>query len=78
MTFYWLPLRRQVRVEGKAEKLSTSQSEEYFYQRPRDSQIGALASPQSQSIPSRDYLDEIETDIKVKLGPDGVVPLPNW
>lgn len=78
MTFYWFPLRRQVRVEGKAEKLSTSESEEYFHQRPRDSQIGALASPQSQPIPSRDYLDQIESEIKVKLGPDGVVPLPNW
>lgn len=78
MTFYWLPLRRQVRIEGKAKKIPTSQSEEYFYQRPRESQIGALASPQSQPIPSRDYLDQIESEIKEKLGPDGVVPLPDW
>lgn len=78
MTFYWLPLRRQVRIEGKAEKIPTSESEEYFHQRPRDSQIGAVASPQSQPIPSRDYLDQIESEIKLKLGPDGVVPMPNW
>ncbi|KAG4078408.1 hypothetical protein HA402_013119 [Bradysia odoriphaga] len=78
MTFYWVPLRRQVRVEGKAEKVPTSDSEEYFHQRPRDSQIGALASPQSQTIPGRDYLDQIEAEIRQKLGPDGVVPLPNW
>lgn len=78
MTFYWLPLRRQVRIEGKAEKIPTSESEEYFHQRPRESQIGAAASPQSQPIPSREYLDQIEADIKAKLGPDGVVPLPNW
>lgn len=78
MTFYWLPLRRQVRIEGKAEKLPTAQSEEYFHQRPRASQIGALASPQSQPIPSRDYLDQLESEIIEQLGPDGVVPLPNW
>ncbi|XP_055322182.1 pyridoxine/pyridoxamine 5'-phosphate oxidase-like isoform X2 [Sitodiplosis mosellana] len=77
-TFYWLPLRRQVRIEGVASKLSREKSEEYFHQRPRASQIGAVASPQSQTIPNRDHLDKIENDIKEKLGPDGVVPLPNW
>lgn len=41
-------------------------------------QIGAAASPQSQPIPSRDHLDKIENELKDKLGPDGVVPLPNW
>lgn len=41
-------------------------------------QIGAAASPQSQAIPSRDYLDNIEKGIKEELGPDGTVPLPNW
>lgn len=78
MTFYWVPLRRQIRVEGKATKIPSSESEEYFHQRPRDSQIGSLASPQSQPIPSREYLDQIETEIKLKLGSDGVVPMPNW
>ncbi|XP_031629082.1 pyridoxine-5'-phosphate oxidase-like isoform X2 [Contarinia nasturtii] len=77
-TFYWLPLRRQVRIEGIASKVSREVSEEYFHQRPRASQIGAAASPQSQPIPSRDYLDKIESELKEKLGPDGVVPLPNW
>ena len=78
LTFYWLPLRRSVRIEGQAEKITKEESLEYFHQRPRASQIGALASPQSQVIPNREYLDKIETEIKEKLGPDGVVPLPNW
>lgn len=39
MTFYWLPLRRQVRIEGVASKLSREASEEYFHQRPRASQV---------------------------------------
>lgn len=43
-----------------------------------DSQIGALASPQSQPIPSREYLDKIENGIKEQVGADGEVPLPNW
>lgn len=78
MTVYWLPLRRSVRFEGVAEKIPKEQSLAYFHQRPRASQIGALASEQSSKIPSREYLDEIEAGIKAKLGPDGEVPLPNW
>ncbi|XP_062553977.1 pyridoxine/pyridoxamine 5'-phosphate oxidase-like [Armigeres subalbatus] len=78
LTFYWLPLRRSVRIEGSAEKVPRGESEAYFHQRPRASQIGALASPQSQPIPNRDYLDQKEQSIKDQLGPDGEVPLPNW
>ncbi|XP_070138245.1 pyridoxine/pyridoxamine 5'-phosphate oxidase-like [Drosophila bipectinata] len=78
ISFYWLPLRRSVRIEGVAEKISPEDSLKYFHQRPRASQIGAAASPQSQRIPSRNYLDEVEAGIKQKLGPDGEVPLPNW
>lgn len=76
-SIYWLPLHRSVRIEGTAAKISREDSEKYFHARPRASQIGALASPQSEIIPSREYLDKIETDIKDKLG-DGEVPLPNW
>lgn len=79
VAFYWLPLRRSVRIEGSVEKLSREESETYFHSRPRASQIGALASPQSQVIPSREFLDEIETQIKQKLGDDKEVPLPeHW
>ncbi|KAI8046195.1 hypothetical protein M5D96_002395 [Drosophila gunungcola] len=78
ISFYWLPLRRSVRIEGVAEKIPREDSLKYFHQRPRASQIGAAASPQSQRIPSRNYLDEVEAGIKEKLGPDGEVPLPNW
>ncbi|XP_034487121.1 pyridoxine-5'-phosphate oxidase isoform X2 [Drosophila innubila] len=78
IAIYWMPLRRSVRIEGVAEKIPQAASLKYFHERPRASQIGAAASPQSQRIPSRSYLDEIETSIKEKLGPDGEVPLPNW
>lgn len=78
VAFYWLPLRRSVRIEGSVTKISREESETYFHQRPRSSQIGALASPQSQIIPSREYIDKIEDEIKQKLGESEEVPLPNW
>ncbi|KAL5283908.1 PNPO family protein [Megaselia abdita] len=78
MTFYWLPLRRSIRIEGSAEKISKEKSLEYFHMRPRASQIGALASEQSTKLPSREHLDEIEAKLKAELGEDKPVPLPNW
>jgi pyridoxamine 5'-phosphate oxidase len=78
VAFYWLPLRRSIRIEGSVTKLSDQESEAYFHVRPRASQIGALASPQSQLIPSREHMDKIEDDIKQKLGDTDVVPMPNW
>lgn len=78
MTLYWCPLRRSVRIEGTAEKIAQEDSLRYFHQRPRASQIGALASEQSCKIPSRQHLDVIEKKIKEELGNDKPVPLPNW
>ncbi|TDG47984.1 hypothetical protein AWZ03_005602 [Drosophila navojoa] len=78
IAIYWLPLRRSIRIEGVAEKISRDASLKYFHERPRASQIGAAASPQSQRIRSRSYLDEVEAEIKAKLGESGQVPLPNW
>ncbi len=54
LVFYWLGLDRQVRVEGTVERVSAQESDEYFKTRPRESQLGALASPQSDVIESRD------------------------
>ncbi|MFH1321762.1 MAG: pyridoxamine 5'-phosphate oxidase [Bacteroidota bacterium] len=53
ITFLWTDLNRQVRIEGKIEKISVEQSDEYCKSRPRGSQIGAWASPQSDVIPDR-------------------------
>lgn len=78
VAFYWLPLRRSVRIEGSVTKLSKEESEAYFHVRPRASQIGALASPQSKIIPSREYIDKIEDGIKEKLGDCETVPMPDW
>jgi len=58
LVLYWTQLDRQVRVEGSVERTSAAESDEYFGSRPRESQLGALASPQSEVIESRDVLEE--------------------
>ena len=58
LVFYWVGLDRQVRVEGRVERVSAAESDEYFKTRPRESQLGALASPQSEVIESREVLEQ--------------------
>jgi pyridoxamine 5'-phosphate oxidase len=64
LVFYWPQLERQVRVDGTVEQTSAAESDAYFKTRPRESQIGALASPQSEVVASREVLqqrvDELE------------------
>lgn len=56
LQFHWVELERVVRIEGRVEKISDKESDEYFQSRPLDHRIGAWASPQSQVIPNRDVL----------------------
>lgn len=58
MNFFWRDLERQVRIEGKATRISEEASDLYFNSRPYSSQLGALASPQSEVIESRAWLEE--------------------
>ncbi|MFZ0064492.1 MAG: pyridoxamine 5'-phosphate oxidase [Pyrinomonadaceae bacterium] len=58
LVFYWEPLERQVRVEGKVARVSADESDKYFETRPRESQLGAIASPQSDVIESRELLEQ--------------------
>ena len=57
LLFFWKELERQVRVEGTVSKISTLDSENYFYSRPIESQLGAIASQQSEKIESREKLE---------------------
>jgi pyridoxamine 5'-phosphate oxidase len=58
LVFYWQPLDYQVRVEGTITRTTDQESDEYFATRPRDSQLGALASPQSEVVANREVLEE--------------------
>lgn len=77
LCFYWAPLERQVRIEGKVEKLSEKESENYFHQRPRESQLGAWASNQSTTVASREELEKRFREIEKKFA-DQEIPLPDF
>ncbi len=76
LLFPWHDLQRQVRVEGTATQVSPQESEAYFAVRPRGSQLGAWASPQSQEVASRAELDERYTAVEDRFADAGQVPLP--
>ncbi|MDF7811650.1 pyridoxamine 5'-phosphate oxidase [Hymenobacter sp. YC55] len=79
LTFFWPGLERQVRVEGRVEKAPEALSTEYFQSRPRGSQIGAWASPQSQVITSREELEERERSIAADFDGQELLPRPpHW
>jgi pyridoxamine 5'-phosphate oxidase len=58
LVFFWKELERQVRITGFVKKVSEQENDEYFYSRPAESQAGANASPQSQVIESREWLED--------------------
>ncbi len=76
LTFFWPELERQVRIEGIATRVQESTSEQYFQSRPRGSQIGAWASPQSSIIANRDILDAREREIEKKFKELNLLPKP--
>jgi pyridoxamine 5'-phosphate oxidase len=75
--FPWITLERQVIVQGRAEKISTVESLKYFSSRPRDSQIGAWVSNQSEVITSRKVLLQKLDEIRRKFS-HGEIPLPSF
>jgi pyridoxamine 5'-phosphate oxidase len=77
LAFYWIDLGRQVRVEGPVEPTTREETEAYFSTRPRDSKIGAWASPQSRPIPSRATLEREVAELESRY-PDDVPLPPHW
>lgn len=77
LCFYWPQLERQVRIEGKVEKLSREESEVYFEQRPRLSQIGAWSSSQSVPVDSREELERAFAKMEERFEGEEV-PLPDF
>lgn len=77
LLFYWAPLWRQVRIEGTVEKVSQTESDEYFHSRPLGSKIGAWASNQSHRVASRNELDERFEEFGLKFS-ENVPRPPHW
>ncbi|MFT3752160.1 MAG: pyridoxamine 5'-phosphate oxidase [Paludibacter sp.] len=77
LVFFWPSLERQVRIEGIADKISEVLSTAYFKSRPLENQLGAWASPQSQLIRSRDFLEQQFQYYKQKFG-DNIPRPPHW
>ncbi len=76
--FAWLDLHRQVRVRGLVEKVSETECDEYFASRPRESQIGAWASPQSQVIADRAFLEQRVVQFSEQFAHEPVLRPPTW
>ena len=77
-TFAWLDLHRQVRVRGEVQRLSEKESDDYFASRPRESQLGAWASPQSEVIDSRADLESRLQEVRARFGDGPVSRPPHW
>jgi pyridoxamine 5'-phosphate oxidase len=77
LVFWWAPLERQVRVAGRAERLPPEESTEYFHSRPRGSQLGAWASPQSRVVESRAELEQNLETVTAEYEDADAIPRPS-
>ena len=78
MLFPWNELDRQVSVSGAVERTSEEESDAYFASRPRDSQLGAWASAQSQGIENREALMQQLADVSARFGEGEIPRPPHW
>ena len=79
LNFFWAELERQVRIEGRAERVSAAESDEYFYSRDRGSRVGAWASAQSQVLPDRAALTQRVDEVMRLFSEEKDVPRPpHW
>lgn len=74
LTFFWQELERQVRIQGTVSKVSEEESDSYFSKRPLGSQIGAIASPQSQTIQNKEWLVAQYEQIEKEAGTNPTRP----
>jgi len=79
LVFGWYALRRQVTVQGEVEPVERGRADRYFASRPYGSQLGALASQQSETIPSREPLERAHAELQRRYPPGSQVPRPaHW
>jgi pyridoxamine 5'-phosphate oxidase len=77
LTFFWPELERQIRIEGITNRVDSAYAEKYFQSRPRGSQIGAWASPQSSVISDRSLIEERVKEMEVKFKDLELIPKPH-
>lgn len=75
--FFWIEMERQIQIQGEVEKISRQQAEQYFHSRPRESQLGAWASAQSQPLDNRQQLEDQFADVSRRYEGQQV-PLPEY
>ena len=78
LTFFWGELERQIRIRGKVEKVSADESDEYYFSRPFGSQVGAWASPQSQTVSDRTVLIEEASKFENKFSQEKITRPEFW
>ncbi|SFC70203.1 pyridoxamine 5'-phosphate oxidase [Parapedobacter composti] len=79
LLFFWPELQRQVRITGSVEKVTAQESDAYFKSRPKGSRLGAIASPQSEEIENREWLDSQLADLEKNYADTDDVPRPaHW
>ena len=78
LLFFWQPLRRQVRINGRVEQVSPAETDAYFLTRPRGSQVAAWSSPQSQPVASRMALDQLFGETEARLAEVEMTTPPFW
>jgi len=78
LNFWWGPLERQIRIEGRVEQVDAQTSDRYFASRPRGSQLGAWVSDQSEVILSRDVLEERLIDLTARYEGQTIPRPTNW
>jgi len=78
LLFYWQPLGRQVRIEGRVERMPAEESQAYFRTRPLASRVAAWASPQSRPLADRDALERLYADAAARFPGENVPSPPNW
>ena len=78
LLFHWKSLRRQVRIEGRVERVSAAEADAYFATRSRDSQLGAWASEQSRMLDSRATFEARFEEMKVRFAGGDVPRPPHW
>lgn len=78
LLFVWLEVHRQVRVAGPSQRIAAAESDTYFASRPRHSQIGAWASPQSEVVADRATLDQLVAEVERRFEGSDVPRPPHW